>query len=107
MDPLGQPSWFTAGFPTFLPALHVPALMPVGIYSWPSPLCCSLPWSLPIYLAPPGRSHKGSVSTGFPILTAGPRPKAPQPAQVSTGVLGDEEWGRLTPGCFSSAQQGD
>lgn len=89
---------FASGFLIFLPAL-----------SSPSPDACRCPQLALSSLLQPAlvlahlRHHqagaaKDSGSTGSPVLRAGPRPKAPQPAQVSTGALGDEECRGPTPG---------
>lgn len=93
---LGQPS-FASGSPIFLPALSSPS---PGVDQRPrlalrsplrpaSVLACL--WHL--QAGPP----QGSGSIGSPVRRAGLRPRALQPVQVSTGVLGDEVCRGPTP----------
>lgn len=93
---LGQPA-FASGSPIFLPALSSPS---PDVDQRPRLALCSplRPTSVLACLwhlqaGPP----QGSGSIGSPVQRADLRPRALQPVQISTGVLGDEVCRGPTP----------
>lgn len=92
-------AWANRPLPVALPFsclhCHLPALMSTSVRGWPSPLrptsVLACLWHL--QAGPP----QGSGSIGSPVQRADLRPRALQPVQISTGVLGDEVCRGPTP----------